>query len=450
MSAPLYYSQSFNDVLYARALTSAWRAGYRVSDPDYALSREPDIWEVVRRDPVIAHAIMQLTLMVAGNKYVIEPASDSPSAKTAAALVKAATKKVGGFMASRHELCNGLFVARSFQYMEGMRRRMRLTPDTPELDWWVCTRMRDVDRRRIRIAPRWSGAGENVQLGAVQEIYSVSRERWEEWQNPEQFIKLVYDDSEDRLGYGRGLIEAIYFYHYLKVCTLREGQQGLERWAQGFLLGKIDGLRIGSATKTNDAVRDEYLDFLKKIRGRNVGVIDKNDELQLIQHSGTGHQMVTDYLNYFDNGITRLILGSILPTGGDAGTGSLARSETEADTQSLRTQFFKGITDECITRDYIGQWWRLNTPQLASLGLTEDDKPAYASQPEMKADPEKAARIVKKMLSVPGVQLKKSEVHEKIGFAQPAEGDEVYEGSAPTSPGGFSFDPLENRTRGGE
>jgi len=73
MALPIIYGRSVAQDVYVRALSSAYKAGWRLYDPDYSLSRDPDIYEVVRRDPIVAHAIDQRLHSIAGTEWRVDP-----------------------------------------------------------------------------------------------------------------------------------------------------------------------------------------------------------------------------------------------------------------------------------------------------------------------------------------------------------------------------------------
>ena len=221
MTTPLLFARNVNQELYVRALSSAYRQGYRVYDPDYAMSREPDIYEKVRRDAVIAQAIDLRLTSVAGKGYMVQPFSeDRDDDKQVAKIIGEMLPYVTNFDESRYESAQAIIRARSFQYMR-TKRIVESFAKGPKMSWVVPTMMEDIDRRRFRLVPRRgeyiSKGGDIVRSGNIVtpgppreklrvfwELFSVDRDRWERLARPELFLKLVYNDEEARLGYGRG------------------------------------------------------------------------------------------------------------------------------------------------------------------------------------------------------------------------------------------------------
>lgn len=426
-TVPILYTRSVASDMYAWALTAAYRSGWRLFDPDYALSRDPDIYEKVRRDPVIGQAIEERLHAIAARSWTIEPSrSDVEEDVRLAGIFEDVVRKIQRFSEARYELASAVIRNRTYAYIEGSRRVLRISGISKPLALWTPTRLRDVDRRRIRIVPEWSGYGENRKLGTFLEMFSVIKEAWIRIENPEWFIRHVYNDEEARLGHGRGLLEAIYFYNYAKQIALREGLQGLERWAQGLAILKMDGMRKGSKQKPNSAVANAWLTAIEKTKARHALVVDQKDEVDVKFPSGEGHKIVIEILRYLDDAMTRLITGAVLPSGGGENKGSLARAEVEEGKQESVVQYDRELLDEVLTRDLLGLVFRLNLPVWREIGLGDAECPVFSTIHEKREDAKESAEIATTLLAG-GVPLRRDEVYKKTGYTQPAEGDDVFE-----------------------
>jgi len=445
MSLPLLVTgtSGLNADLYNRALSAAYQVWYRLYDPDYALGRDPDIWNKVRRDSVCSQCIDTRLHMIAGKDWNLEPASDSPEDKKAAEILEDILRHVKNFTEARYLLGMALFRSRSYAFIEG-RPEMRTFGDGRPRQWWVPYRLRDLDRRRIRFRSISSYDSEgNPQLKVVTELWSVVREQFEELRDPSQFVSMVYIDEEERLSYGRGLLDSMYFYVWARGIIWREGLTGLERWSQGILVGKVDSMREGSTGKTNEQIRDDLFDSLREMRSRHVLVTGKEDEIQVITGGMEGHSIVMDFLKYLDEKLISLILGASLPFGGGDSGGSYARAEIEMGTAEALVQFDREKLDECLTDDLVGLVWQANFRNLAAVGLEGAGMPRFRSSPQKREDPTQAAGIVAQMAAA-GLPLKLEEVYRKIGFSMPSDDDEIFEGQPQEEPpGGLPFTAAE-------
>ena len=441
MTMPLIQGRNFNSELYNNALSSAYRVWTRLYDPDYALSRDPDVWAKIRRDSTIWQAIEQRLNSVAARQWRVEGYSDDEKDQQAAAIVEDIIKQIRHFNGARKLLACAIFRGRSYAYIEGKNLPLSLGEDKVSRDWWVPIRLRDVDPRRVRYRPDPIVHEDGSEtLRVVTDLWNVSRGQYLPMENPEWFIKVKYYDEESRLNYGSGLLESLYFFWWIKGIIWREGLQGLERWSQGIVIGKVNSFREGSTGKTNEAIRDELFSALKDMRSRNILVTDKETELDVKEGGMGGHQMVTTFLEMIDKKILGLVLGSALPYGGGEGVGSMARAEVEENTTETLIQFDRAKMDEDMTHDLIGQVWRMNRSNFAALGLADANMPKFSSIQEKRQDPTVVAGIITQMGQV-GLPLRKDEVYDRIGFTMPKEDDDIFEPQQqqPQMPGGLPF-----------
>lgn len=438
-SGLLYSAMNQAQDIYTHALAAAYRSGVKLYDPDLATTNDWEIDEKLQRDPDIKAAMEQRWHAVSGRDWRIESASDRPEDKLAAQIVEDALLAMPGFAQARYRLSKACIYARAFEFIETDRRRCRLGPVAPQ-SWLMPTRLQHIDARRFDFANEThvDPVTHERRDIVIQRLWSNTRMRWERIVCPEVFLQSVYDDEEGRLGYGRGIREALHFFFRFKAVLLEQGLQGAERWAQGLVVGKIDDTRIGSTDRTNADVRDALVATLKKHRSQHVMVIGKTDEIEVHETSGTGHQIVVELIRLLNEAMIKVILGSIRPTGGGEG-GSLARTVEEADQSEALIQFDRLILDEAITRDLIGLFWRHNRPTLNGLGLASARMPKFKTHQAKAENPVENATVIKTALEA-GVTLRADEVYAKLGFTKPGPRDEVIEKAAP-APSPFGLPP---------
>lgn len=432
---PLLHARNANQRLYISALLSAFRHGDQLYDPDLATANDPDIYERVKRDPVIAHAIEQRLHMIAGTEWMVVPGDETRESKLLARIVEDALRHIARFAEARYELAQAIITSRSFAYVNTEEKVTRLG-GLSKMPWTVPTFLDDIDRRRIRLVPIFEGEGDERTLRTEWELYSIVRGTYERLANPEYFVKFIAQDEEARTGHGRGLLEGIYFYHFAKTTILREALQGIQRWAQGTLVAKIDGLREASEAKTNENLVSQWIDALTDMKARHHLIHDAVDEVTLLTGGMEGYQMVRDMLDYLDSGVTRYILGSLLPTGGGADKGSLARAYVEESSRELLIRHDQMLEDEIITRDVIGLFLRLNRRIIRGLGLGDAAAPRFETVVRRDEDPKDTVQIIGTALTS-GVPLRKDEVYRKLRFSVPGPDDEIFERSAAVADAGL-------------
>lgn len=433
MALPLIIRPNQASLLYVRALEAAYRTGTWIYDPDFATLQDLEIWEKINRDPVARHAISQRIHSVAGRSWTIAPADpDDEACILAAKIIEDMLRNLPRFEPARLALAKAVFRGRSYAYISGRREVADFGGLGPR-SWWAPKRLQDIDPRRVRYTPVRDDAGRLIRTET--EFYSLDvekrfddSERHDGWvpMDRRATIEVIYDDEETRLGYGRGLLESMYFSFYAKGQVLRFGLQGAGRWAMGLLVGKVDPTAAGSASKSNETLRNAMRDELKKHRTDHVLTMDARDEIEVHESSGTGHKIVTDLINYFDRTMTQLALGSVLPTGGGQGeSGSFARAKVEMESTEVLVQYDAKLLHGALSNDLIGAIWRFNRRAFEAL-CPGARKPKMVPVQERVDKPETAVLVAKALLEM-GVPIGKEEVYEKTGFSQPREGDEVFD-----------------------
>lgn len=433
--------RSVNSDSYNRDLSSAFST-HRVYDPGWALSKDPDAYEKILRDTAIASAVRRRKHKVAPLKWRMEPADETARAKAYARTVEQILKRIDNFSEARFNLADAEIKGRSYAFIKGQYQPDNFGDGFHRL-WWVPRQLVDMDPRRFRRV-----VTNRVPLRTAWELWNVDQRKWCRITAPEVFVKHVYDDDETNLGYGRGLIDSLYVYWRAKTVVLEEGLAGVERWARGMLLAKVDGLRDGSTGKTNDTVAAAFLSVLDKSRGRHVVAIDKQDEVEPVAGGGEGHQIVSSFLEYLDARMEELILGKQRL---DSDSGSLARAETESDEGEAVLEFSRQLLDETIQRDVVRLVLETNREALDSMGFRGLDAPSFTTSKVKRAAPGEAATTAKTLLDA-GVRLVAKDVYEQTGFKAPLPGDEVIEprpAPAPFDPfgaGGFGTPPGGQQT----
>ena len=439
---------------YVYSLQSAYRANIRLYDPDYAIARDPAFKTKAMRDPIVQQALDIRLNMVAGKNWTVEPrsASANDDDKGAAAVMEDLILQWDAFSQARKRLGAAVMNARSYEFVEGRREAFAAGPESIEADWWFPTKSKNIDEARIRWRSIPTDDGE---VRTVQEIAPIlpSPELWVQL-DTFQLIQVIFNDEEGRLGYGRGLREAIYHYYWAKGVVMREGLQGLERWAQGLPILKIDSSRHGGTEQDMESVRTEMLEAIRRHRAEYGGIaIDINDELTIEEPGQGGSKMVNDWREYLDGSITRLVTGSLLPSGGGANVGSNARSQTEENSTESLVQFDRGVVDASLTRDLIYLIWEVNRENFTRF-FPKARMPVFRTVNEKREDPEVAARVIE-TLNRAGVAMKLDEIYKKTGLTKPDPGDDILEPQDPmlagagggfgggNRGGGFETRPME-------
>lgn len=433
-------TRSVSDNLYDYSLSSAYRSAY-VYEPSFALARTPDVWEVVRNDVSFSASFERYCNNVTKPWHVEAPKkSKEKKDQQYAAVVEDALGQIFDFDTSRWVLSEASFLGRKYAFIESERRSIALD-GTQEMDWIVPTFVKDVDRRRFRWVPTTTIGSGGAQTRTTKLAFwnSISGQ----WQDvaPEfrtALIEYIWYNTEDRVGYGRGWLEQIYFAHYMKTNAIQKVADGIDRWAKGIWIVKLDGLRNGSTAMTNEALLAGAKTMVQTMRSDNIAVMENVDDIEVKESTGTGHEMGMSFVDYWDNGVERLVNGSTRPAGlGGQKTGARAQSETEEDTSEAHYQPARDRIDAVINRDVIG-WFisqPLNRQNLQKLGLLDAKRPVYHTRQEKK---QSAADIVAtaSMFLDRGLPLIKQELYERAGgWSVPGDDDDIATGQMPMGQG---------------
>ena len=279
---------------YVYDLVSAMRDRDWVADPSLAITSDAAIYSKILRDPVAALAIRYRRHLVAGKDWAVKPGGEEEIDRRAAAITEALLKKIRRFADSRALLADAIFRGSAYSYVEGQRETFEAEPGTGEQNWWTPTRLVDVDRRRFRLVTFDAETNEKVLRW---EFWSVERASWEPLDHEEWFVKSVVEEAEDSLGYGRGILDTLYFYQAAKTRVLQDCLAASERFGQGLLHIGIQSYRDASTLKPNGAgdsgasVASDWQTELEKHKARHILVHDKEDEIGVLE-AGRGWELL--------------------------------------------------------------------------------------------------------------------------------------------------------------
>lgn len=431
---------SSTQMAFSSMLAAIYRSDQPLYDQDESYRRDPDAWAKMMRDPIIRSLVEQRLAAVARQEWHVEPGDDSQAAKRVASIVEQLLRKITSFEASRRHLAKCIFLGYVPAWIEGARRVLAVRDgDVPAIgEWWTPTYLRPLDKRQFRfVSSPLTGDGGALSPRVRAEIWFAGRNQWETVRHPECLLLPVYDDDPSRLGYGRGLAEAMYAYHWLKGMVLEIGLSGFEKYANGVLVGKVANAQQAQPGRDNATVAAAMLSTLAKMRSEGVVVVDKEDDVSIVHPGNAGQDATAAWLAYFDDALARLILGSVLPSGGGQGVGSLARAEVEQSSTDAIYDADRALLDEELTSRLVSLVVELNEPMWTRLGLLGAPCPRFSSRSEQRLTPSVILDNIAKAQAV-GMQISREDAHQLTGFPMPEPGDDILSAPKPEpSAGGF-------------
>lgn len=450
--------------LYISALQSAWSTRLQIYDPSIWLHRDASVDEKMMRDADIAAAVNYRTQLVAGQSWVIQPRhEDSPRAKLVTMVATELLDSIRHFSTARRMLAMSFLSGARYAEIQGEHRTLKIGDGKPRV-WWVPTNLRDMDKRRVRLVrvddgnkgirppdaypegydPRTYSRGTARHARTAWEYWSVTRAEWVRIsdEGSMRMVRNVYMDDESSLGHGRGLRDSLGWWWYAKEHVFAESLDAVERFAQGILVAKVDGIRDGSKGAPNSEVIRQWTRVLEDMRSRKVLVFDKEDEVEHVQMNAAGWELLRTIREELRQTIRSLILGGTLNTGGtEADEGSYARAKVHEDATAALVSFDREVLQESLTDDLLQCIWSKNWANLVDLGIHGEPMPEFVIEDETQEEPKERAEVASTLVGM-GLPLAKADLYDKTGFRKPDPGEEVVEGGGQPM-GGVPGDPAQ-------
>ena len=466
MALPLQ-NRSTSDQIYGYLLSSSYKSPWVYSPNGFDLKND-DIWETVRNQTDLLAEIIRRDNNIVRPWRVSQNHHASFTLKNK--LMIDQSKQLSAICHEGISHCTNLDEARvllSESFFTGRKYGMILwepvycsLDGTPPMLWYLPFKIKDVDRRRIHYVPDWvwvkpdggvEKAGTQIDYMNGQEPYSqmvhpkggylrksgihlemFNTDNWQ-WQQISQeqrrnLIECVYFDEEDRIGHGRGVLEAGFFTHYFLTGTIKKIVEGIDRYANGILIGRLDSLRNASTSKTNEAMVSAMKSVMNTFRSEHYLLLGDGDDVELKESSGSGFNVSMEFKRDLVQGWARLCNGSIRAAGHSDGTGAKAAASEEGDTSEAYYQMDRNRLDHDIDRDLLGSFLYHNQDNFNALGLAEAKRPKFTSEQIKRQSPEVAINVMSQAKAM-GMDLLRTEAYDKIDMTPPVDGDDVIEGT---------------------
>ena len=420
--------------VYTRALHAAYRNGVQLHDPSLWQFRDPEVEEKMMRDADVAHAIGFRRHLIAGKEWQVMPKDEaSPRATVATTVATALLKEVKNFAQARLNLARAFFSGARFGRIHGETRVLDIG-DGVRRTWWVPTHIEDSDKRMYRKVP---SRDEDDQLRVHWERFNLNTGEFEPESEDDAIntIRHVYQDDEATLGYGSALREAIGWWWYAKEHVFQESLAAVERFAQGIVHAKVNGVRDAETGLPNSQLVADWVALLEDLRARHVLVTDSSDEIDVIAPNGEGWQLMKDIREELRSTIHTLVLGANLTTSANSG-GSYALAQVQENSTEALIQFDRASLEDTLTDALLGCVWYRNHPNLVELGV-DRECPLFTVTQEKVQDPNERADVATKLNQM-GINLSLAEVLEQAGFSIPEEGEPIVPGGSMTPPPAMS------------
>ena len=429
-SRDLLFRRTSHADIYAINKAAVLQDGLRIWDPSYALSEDPQAWEKAQLDAVVSGAIDRNLLSVAGTEWELEPYSEEEGDVLLGTILQSLLEKIPKFAQARKNLATAKFRGSSFAWVTGSIRNLRLGEDTQTRTWFVPGRMHDIDRRNIRAVTEL--VDDQTPWRFRWQWYDSRLKQWR-WVNFNErpMIRRVCADQESRFGYGRGIMDAIYFTNYIRAKVMKDGLQGIQRWAQGLLVASVDPSQVAEPDKDNTSIAGDMRDMLLEMVGDNVLVKSITDEVEVVEGGGQGFQMVESMLDRVERELVTRIEGTPITLMDGEGGGSRALGAEHTNRELQQTTFDRQDLAEDLDQ-LVQIVYERNTPTLYAIdpALLDARLPRFAIRNTVDEDPLEVADLFRKAHDM-GLDLSEKEIRDRLGISTPDKGEPVLAGAQP-------------------
>lgn len=451
-----YYQGPPPQESFQKILSELYSGKRWIENISFAISKDPNIWAKIRLDPVIAKSIDMRQHLTAGTNVFWE-APNMPS-RALVPYFDGLLSQTRGWRQALLSLTQAIFRGLSFLRMDmnGSLGKFVLEPDEYPRDWW-CPVLTHIGANHIRREYEMSEySTPDGQTYKTPKYYwttqDVVQNKWFRVEDERNYIKLQYHNDADTLGYGRGLQEAIYYYWFCKTQLMQQMLQGVARFAVPWIGVKykaedMSGTSNGTGFDSPEDMSTAYADKLSKMQSGNIFVYDAKHEIHTIDFSGEAARGILNLIEYFDDRLVQLILGSSTPTGGSEGGGSYALAAVQAGSTSSLIRYDREIVEESLL-DLRWALWERNRKHFAELKDPQGNilrgftAPTLRIGREQLDDAEKNLRVIQMVLSA-GKPVLARDLYKAANLQMPDEMDEVVMPlGAPGGPGGLQQNPL--------
>jgi len=382
-----------------------------VQDPDYAVRKDPRIYERMMRDPQIYYCLMVRRASISSLPWVIRPRmelSQDKMAKRIAAAAEHRLKQIPRFS----ELIDNIMDA----ILPGM--------SINELVWKVEAKgeyvVKDhfpINKDRIKftrsgdirlLSPQSPTSGQAVPpYKFIRHTFNVTDGSW---RKPSD-IGYSY--------YGKGLADTpLYHYFHFKMMALKYLLKEMEKYGMPF--------KILYTGPQNAALSDKLHEIMLALKNDSVvSVPGKKGEVNVdVARATPSKNLFITFVDYTDRLITKAILGQELMTE-MPGVGSYAAAEVHKSVFGLIN-----VRDRTQVKDTLDRSLLLFDAQLNTPNLAEEYIPVFdfkKSAVEETADFLQTVMLAQRL----GLAISEQQVREYTGLREPAEGEKVLETPQP-------------------
>jgi phage gp29-like protein len=378
-----------------------------VDNPDYAIRKDPEIYDKMLRDPQIFYCLFVRKVATSSLPWVVRPPAGMEQDDDAIAVAKEVEqriKKLPRFPVlldnimdavltglSVNELCWNIVGGKYLVHSHFPVNKDRIKF------------YRDGSLRLLsRAAPVW---GEPLpQYKFIQHTYNVTDGSWSK------------PETAGYAFFGRGLADTpLYHYFHFKMMALKFLMKDLEHYGMPFKIIYTGPQNAALAEKLHSIMSALRNDSVVSIPGKKGDV--NVDIAQASRSMGSNVFML--FLEYVDKLITRAILGQDLMTEMPSGAGSYAMASVHRGVFDKINEKDRTLVEDTLSRTLIKFDLQLNNP-----GVPEEYHPQFAFKHPVVEDAAAFLQVVQAATGM-GITVSESQVREFTDLKEPLPNERV-------------------------
>jgi len=377
-----------------------------VDDPDYALRKDPKVYQRMLRDPQIYYCLEVRKTATSSLSWGISPPEAYAEDPKAQQLAAAAQKRIQ-LMPQFDEFLSNILDA----LLPGL--------SINELIWGLSE-----GAKEYVVTRHFPKSKDRFKFNAQGKLYLLqpSAPTWGKPVPPYKFVAHTYNTTDgswlrpEEMGYifyGRGLADTpLYHYFYFKVATLRYLLKSLERSGNPFKIYYTGAQNAVLATKLDEMLTALQNDSVVGIPGKkgdtNVDVVSPRGQLKVF----------INFIEYIDKLITRAILGQELMTEMPS-VGSYAAAQVHASVFARLAETDKNLTENTVNSTLMLYDAQLNTPTVP-----KEMRPVFKFKSGALVDIASFLDSVEAAQRI-GLSISENQVRELTGLRKPQPGEQI-------------------------
>lgn len=247
-----------------------------------------------------------------------------------------------------------------------------------------------------------------------------------------KFIIAQFNKREDN-PYGKGLAKKVYWYYWFKKSLIKYAMVHADKFGMPTAYGKY-------APGTEQSKIDELLAMLRNIQQESEIAYPNNVEVGLLEAMRAGQSPYRDLMEFFDDSISKAVLGQTLTSSEGRRSGALALGEVHADVKQdileKDAAWFEDILNNQLIR------WMIDYNYFDVI-----DYPHIKFQVNRSENQETRSNVFSTLKNM-GMDIAKHQVRDEFKLDEPTDPDDVLAGGF-GAPGEIPFGSARNAAPAG-